>query len=282
MSIVLAISTFLYVNEPVAVMREAATKNSEVVSSAYYSEEIKILEELGDWLKIQTTCDAYEGWVPKNVIHTTANEFIPSAKVSRIAGLLYDRMDTSHGPILRLPFESRLAVQDSSDKRWIKVTMHDQKVGFIQRGELSFNLEPCTRDEMIALSEEFLNLPYIWGGRSSVGYDCSGFTQMLYRQMGVSIPRDSKDQMNDEQFLVVEKPKAGDLIFWGLAEDKIRHVGLSLGGDLFIHATVRENKPWIHKSSLSDPEWDGSGKGDAGYAFRCFRSLKSNRREQHA
>jgi Cell wall-associated hydrolases (invasion-associated proteins) len=67
------------------------------------------------------------------------------------------------------------------------------------------------------LSKRFLELPYTWGGRSSFGYDCSGFVQMLYRQMGIFIPRDAIDQMHWEKFtpIPIEEAQLGDLYFLG-------------------------------------------------------------------
>ncbi len=276
--VVLAVSTFFYVNEPVVAMREQPSAQSEVVSGSYYSEQVKVLEESGDWFKIQTCVDSYEGWVPKKVVYTSARELFknpesPVAKVSRTSALIYHMNDTIYGPILRLPFESQLEVIDSSDKRWITVRTVDGSVGYIQRGEVALDTKICTLSQMLELSELFVNLPYVWGGRSGFGYDCSGFVQMLYRQMGIFLPRDSKDQMNDERFSVVSfnELKPGDLIFWGVAEDKIRHVGLYLGNNEFINATVKGNKPWIHKCSLLDPGWNGDY-----YPYRTFRALRKD------
>ena len=123
---------------------------------------------------------------------------------------------------------------------------------------------------MCSLSLNFLNLPYTWGGRSSFGYDCSGFVQMLYRQMGLYIPRDTKDQISWEKFksIPIEDLSTGDLIFFGIDKDKIRHVGLYLGDQKFIHSTVAENAPYIHISSLRDADWNGPGR----FAYRAART----------
>lgn len=90
--------------------------------------------------------------------------------------------------------------------------------------------------------------------------------------MGISIPRDSKDQMAWAGFAEIsfDQLQPEDLIFFGLAEDKIRHVGLALGENQFIHSTVAENMPYIRISSLSDPEWNGSGR----FVYRSARQLK--------
>jgi cell wall-associated NlpC family hydrolase len=274
---VLTLSSLFYINQPNAVMREKPCDDSEVVSCAYYSEKVDVLEDSGEWFKIQTAIDKYPGWVKKTAVHITEKELFTSqgqrvAKVTRNAAHLYDRKDTTYGAIHTLPFESRLEVLDSSDVRWVKVLGVDGREGYIQHGDVTFDRKSCTKAEMLALSKQFLHIPYTWGGRSSSGYDCSGYTQMLYRQMGVFLPRDSKDQLAHDGFVETTRDKlvAGDLIFWGLAEDKIRHVGMYLGNDEFIHATVRENQPWIRISVLSAPDWNG----EKGHPFRAFRTPK--------
>ncbi len=264
------------INTPSADMREKASSDSKVVSQGYYSEQVRVLEESGDWIRVQTIIDSYEGWIPKDVTTSCKDSPQDSAKVTSVAAHLYHVNDTEYGPRLTLPFESTLEVLDKSHPRWIKVRSVDGQECYIQRGDVTFTNSPKSIQEVLVLSEKFLNRPYTWGGRTSFGYDCSGFTQMLYRQMGHAIPRDSKDQITHTAFIAtsIEELAPGDLIFWGLDEKRIRHVGLYLGNETFIHASARESMPWIRKSKLSDIEWDGSGKGEAGYAYRAFKTLK--------
>lgn len=278
--IFLLTSLFYYINVPVTDMRQEPKQDSEVVSQAYYSESIATLEENADWVKIETQVDKYQGWVKKNVVYQRTDEFLSDpnsvmAKVNRLAAHIYHVQDTIYGPIITLPYESKLEVLDpkqDSSGRWIKVALVDGKEAFVQRGDVTLNPQKINRQDMCELSSKFLGLPYTWGGRSSFGYDCSGFAQMLYRQMNIYIPRDSKDQNRWDGFSVasLDTLQPGDLIFFGLAEDKIRHVGMYLGDDQFIHATVAENAPYIHISKLTDLEWNGSGK----YPYRTFRTIK--------
>ncbi|MBS4168332.1 SH3 domain-containing C40 family peptidase [Parachlamydia sp. AcF125] len=271
---------FYYINSPVIEMREQPNQESEIVSQAYFAEGIKVLEEAHDWIKIETTVDHYKGWIKKGSLCQRQDSFLSNssttfAKVNRCAAHLYSVQDTVYGPILTLPFESKLEVlepKEESNSRWIKVSLVDGREGYIQRGDVAVNPTFVGREQMCNLSLQFLGLPYTWGGRSSFGYDCSGFVQMLYRQMGIYLPRDTKDQINWKGLtaISVEELSPGDLIFFGLAEDKIRHVGLYLGNNQFIHATVAENLPYIRISKLSDPEWNGSGR----FIYRAARKLK--------
>jgi SH3-like domain-containing protein len=278
LSVCLAASLF-YVSSPVADMRERATNESEMVSQAIFSEPVSIIEETDGWAKIKVGVEGYEGWARKETLCQRQTPFPGNgalvAKVDRPAAHVYTKQDTVYGPLLTLPFESKLEVVEptqESNSRWLKVALPDGREGYIQRGDISFRTTPLTRDEMIALSQRFLGLPYTWGGRSSFGYDCSSFIQMLYRQMGIMLPRDSKQQVAWEGFAPVAEEALipGDVIFFGLSEKAIRHSVLYLGNGQFIHATVGENAPYIHISKLADPEWNGSGR----YAYRTARTLK--------
>ena len=275
------VASFLYVIVPVADMREKPTRDSEVVSQVYFSESVQIVEDQGKWVKIKNEIDGYLGWVEKESLYQRKDSYVAGvgktiAKVSRLRVHLYDKQDTVFGPLLTLPFESKLLVLDpedpSSTSRWIKVSLPNGREGFIQRGDVDLHSKLLTKDEMCCLSQKFLELPYTWGGRSSFGYDCSGFVQMLYSQMGVLLPRDAREQIKSPllEEVTLEHLQPGDLIFFGLDAEKIRHVGMYLGKDLFIHSTVAENLPFIRMSQLSAPEWSGSGK----YPYRALRTLR--------
>jgi hypothetical protein len=273
-------NALFYVSEPVTVMREKPTVESSVVSQAYFSEEVSLGQESGEWVEIQTKADGYRGWIKKNSVCTRTTPFPGPddtvVKVHRCAAHLYDRADTEFGPMMTLPFDSRLVLdgkqQAQTQDRWIKVSLPDGRTGYIQRGDVSFSFTPLSTEEMCQFSKRFLDIPYTWGGRSSFGYDCSGFVQMLLRQKGVKIPRDSKDQVAWDGFVPValDHLQPGDVLYWGLDGDKIRHTGMYLGNGEFIHATVAENAPYIRISKISSPEWDGHGR----YKTVVARTLK--------
>jgi len=273
---------FNYISVPVATMREEPKDSAEIASQAYYSELVNVLEENSNWVKIETTVDHCQGWIKAGQLASRATPF-PSAstpqsqilKINRCMAHLYNVQDTVYGPISTLPFDSILEAQaaDQDPKsRWIKVTTVDGQEGYIQRGDISSSHRLLKKDQLPLFSMQFLGLPYTWGGRSSFGYDCSGFVQMLYRQMGAFIPRDSKDQHKYDGFteIAIEKLAPGDLIFFGLDKDKIRHVGMYISDDRFVHATVAENAPYVHISRLSDAEWNGTGR----FTYRAARTLK--------
>ncbi len=259
-----------YVKAPSTFMRKDPKKDSEVVSESYCSEQVSLLKKEKEWAYIETSVDSYQGWVPLEALTPRKEIFVSNAKVCRCAAHLYDREDTTHGPILTLPFDTALEVL-SSQSRFIHVSLVDGQKGYIQKGDITLSSSLKKKEELTHFSLQFLNLPYTWGGRSSFGYDCSGFVQMLYRHIGIRLPRDAKQQISWEGFkeVSIEGLKSGDLLFWGSSANEIRHVGMYLENHRFIHATVAENAPYVRVSYLSDPEWNGLGR----WPYRSARAL---------
>lgn len=258
---------FHTVVSPILEMRKSPQGDTEVVSQALFSEEIKILEEKGEWTKISTTIDNYEGWAKRAGIGSKNAPYLEQENYTllttdRLSAHLYAVPDTVYGPMLTLPFESKLLCPNFIDSRWLSVELPDGSQAFVQSGDVSIGNKQLKMPEIEAFSQRFLGLPYTWGGRSSFGYDCSGFVQMLYRQMGIFLPRDAKDQFLFSELTdcSLSSLNLGDLIFFGFAPDQIRHVGLSLGENRFIHTSaVTENQPYLRISSLNDPAWNGTG-----------------------
>lgn len=255
------LTSFLYIQEPVVNMRQSPSQASKVVSQALFSEKIVIQEKSNDWAYIVTP-DGYLGWVPihsfvarKEPYHTTLN-------TTRLASLLYRSQNTEYEPIKILPYNSKLHILDATDSRWIKIALPTGEECYIQRGDTSYDLGTQwvpSKKNLIQLSHCFLGLPYTWGGRSSFGYDCSGFVQMLYNQIGIPLQRDAKQQILDPRFQItdLEHIEPGDLIFFGQSKQKITHVGMYLDSGQFIHATAAENQPWIRISKTTDLAWGG-------------------------
>lgn len=256
---------FYYVRLPVADMRELPDPTSKVVSQALLGEEIQLKELRAEWALIATT-DAYLGWVKKEALIARDTPFSATLEPARLSAHIYSLADTEYGPIATLPQGAKLQVIDASDPRWIHVELPDKRAAFIQKGDVEGG-----QDDLVSFSKRFLGLPYTWGGRSSFGYDCSGFVQMVYGRFGLKLPRDARQQILDSQGKEVpfEELALGDLIFWGKSGSIIQHVGMYLQEGEFIHTSSKENKPFLRISQLNDLVWSGSS--ESVYPFRAAR-----------
>jgi len=165
---------------------------------------------------------------------------------------------TRHAPLLTIPFESRLEViaEPADTPLWLEVRLPDDRPGWIQSGDTTFDAKPLTVPEMLALSKRFLGLPYTWGGTSSFGYDCSGFTQMLCRRRGIHMPRDAQPQADWSGMMPVERKELapGDLLYFGSSAKKITHTGIYLGDGKFINATTYQT-PMVRIDELNEDHW---------------------------
>ncbi len=253
-------------------MHSSATGTSDVVSQAVLGENVKLLEKERnadgeDWYRVETP-DTYTGWVLASSLRFLGRAEPPYASAGRVfvvSGLLanvYAEPDvTAHKPVKVAPIGAVLEVVGEKDDRWLEARLPCGARGFIQRGDGDLAAAPWAWprvpvEDTIALAKRFLGLPYLWGGTSPLGVDCSGFVQLVYKMSGVAILRDAGIQMTDSGLLEVAKgeERAGDLVFFGGAVDRIGHVGMMIDGDLFINATTYQ-KPVVRIDSLSEERW---------------------------
>jgi cell wall-associated NlpC family hydrolase len=124
----------------------------------------------------------------------------------------------------------------------------------LSSGEAAATRPRASAEQVIATAKRFLGLPYLWGGTTPLGVDCSGFVQLVYRLNGVSLLRDADLQYTQPGLAPVsqEELQAGDLLFFGTSS--ITHVGMYIGGGEFINATTH-GQPIVQISRLDEPHW---------------------------
>ncbi len=250
---------------PVANMYSAASEDSDVVSQAIYGSNLALMEEIPGWAKVRTQ-DQYSGWVALDKVRWLAAsevEYAASGKVAQVNSLLanlYRETDvTVHQPLLTVPFETRLEViaeGKGDNSGWLQVRLPDRRSAWIQAGDVDLQPRELTIEQSITLGRRFLGLTYTWGGRSSLGYDCSGFTQMLVRSRGIIMPRDADLQAAWTGAVAINRKRlrAGDLLFFGDSADHITHTGMFIGHGRFIHDTTYGH-PGVQISRLDDQPW---------------------------
>jgi hypothetical protein len=251
------------VARPVVNMYRNATDASDVVSQALYGTGVLMRQSSQGWFQI-LTADGYTGWVAAaDLKMLDGATYAPKGNAVRVAALsanVYREPDvTAHAPLLELPWEARLEpapVPAKISERWLEVRLVDGQMGWVQRGDISDDFLPISIGEMLQLSHRFIGTTYTWGGVSSFGFDCSGFTQMLERQRGFEMPRDADVQASWNGVIAVERKnlEPGDLLFFGSSPAKITHTGMYLGNGEFIHDTTHDH-PGVQISRLDDMPW---------------------------
>lgn len=253
----------LVIARAVANMYRHPTDNSDVVSQAIYGTGVTELANQSGWYDIRTA-DNYTGWVAADEVKAVhGTDYARPGNALRVAELsanIYRDPDvTKRAPVLRLPWEARLEVapdQTSKTGRWIHVVLVDGTTAWVQRGDVSTDFAPLTIPQMIDLAHRFLGITYTWGGVSSFGFDCSGFTQMLERQRGIEMPRDADLQAAWSGVVPVQRTdlQPGDLLYFGSSPAKITHTGMYIGNGEFIHDTTHDH-PGVQISHLDDQPW---------------------------
>jgi len=249
---------------PVANMYSGPSEKTDVVSQAIYGNNVVLLTSRGEWSRIQTS-DQYKGWTPSRYLRIvqSGDGYATSGRIVLVDSLfanVYREPDvTRHKPVIMIPFESRLEVIDEGtgeNEGWLQVNLPTKEAAWIQSGDVTSQGKTLTIAESIELAKRFLGLPYLWGGRSSFGYDCSGFTQMLVRLRGANMPRDADKQAAWKGVVAVERKdlQAGDLVFFGSNAKDITHTGMYIGDGQFIHDSTHGH-PTVQIGRLDDPPW---------------------------
>jgi cell wall-associated NlpC family hydrolase len=257
---------------PVANMYSSPTEKTDVVSQAIYGSNVKLLQARGEWSRIETP-DHYRGWTPSRYLRIilTGNGYAtagPSVQVESLFANVYSEPDvTKHKPVVTIPFESKLEVvpddpkgvrngKRESHEGWLHVRLAGQTMAWIQAGDVVADPKPLTISESIELAKRFLGIPYLWGGRSSYGFDCSGFTQMLVRARGFNMPRDADKQAAWSGMVRVERKdlQPGDLLFFGESAKEITHTGMYIGDGQFIQAVTNDH-PVVQIGRLDGEPW---------------------------
>ena len=216
---------------PLLPIRKSDAEQAEMVSQLLFGEEVIILKKNKKWSKIKLFYDNYEGWVDNKGIQ-----------------LIEKQRDTS--PII-------------VNELWHSVTLENNRQLLIPAGaELENNTpaqinnpEETLETKILNTAKLFLGIPYLWGGRSTFGIDCSGFIQTVFKINGIALPRDAKDQVeHGKNIEFMDNIKPCDLVFFGDPEGNITHVGMAIGDGKIIHASGMVQIDLINHQGIFNPE----------------------------
>ncbi len=209
-------------------LRKENSHRSEMVSQLLYGECYKLIDGKKNWVKIRLEWDGYEGWIYHNQIFKISMENYEKVTTSNL------HVSTDLVNYITTKANFLFPVLIGSDLRALDTLEH--------QFEGEFHLPQKIKKELTTTAYLFLNAPYLWGGKTLLGIDCSGFTQMVYKINGIKLNRDAYQQALQGQTLsFIEESESGDLAFFDDAEGNIKHVGLLLENHHIIHAcgTVR-------------------------------------------
>ncbi len=243
------------INVPAANMHKKPAIDASVISQAIYGMSVDVVKQEKGWTMIGTH-DYYSGWVKNSdLVFKSWPKKKQAVEANNLFTAIYQEPDMNmHAPII-IPYSAKLPLIKIMDVKWVEVMLPDGGSGYMRRGDVSIDPKPMTMRQMLKLSRKFVGLSYIWGGNSTFGFDCSGFVQQLYKQMGIILPRDTGLLVKWPGFIKVTKAelRPGDVMLFGY-NNVISHAGMYLGGGYFVNSTSFKDST-VKISKLSKPHW---------------------------
>ena len=210
-------------NLSIVPLRAEAADSSELVTQVLYGEVFKVLESRKKWSRIRLAFDSYEAWIDNKQFLFIEEENYKdiSRQTPIVCEDLVDMVSTKDNQMLSIVMGSSL--------NGLAILNHDFEGSSV---EAKF-----AKDNLINTALLYLNTPYLWGGKTPFGIDCSGFTQMVYKLNGYRLKRDASQQVEQGEALsFIEESEPGDLAFFDNAEGDITHVGIIMKDNYIIHA----------------------------------------------
>jgi hypothetical protein len=234
---------------PVIPLRKEPNDRSEMLTQILFGEAVRIYEKSPKWYSVETDLDAYTGWAGSSQL-----ELLEEAEYSRTKQLpvyltsgLFSVVEEEIFGVLHLPTGSCLPGLRNN-----QITIANRIFRFSGEARI-FKKHPI--DEILKTAFQFMNAPYLWGGRTIFGIDCSGFTQAVFRLNGINLPRDARQQSaRGEPVSLLSEALPGDLAFFDNSEGDIIHVGIVLDTQSILHASGKVRKDTLDHHGIFDQQ----------------------------
>lgn len=245
-------NTYGVVRISVAQLRRNPDIIYEIVDQAMMGTEVRVLKlEDKFWAYCQLD-DEYIGWMTLSSLKIGDKNFIKTWRdreklvVTANYGQIWEKPTTKSIRSVSDVVKGNILINRGLKKKWYQVELPDSRVGYIQSNfvtkeeDFRESLKSKSADDLLNTAYQFIGMPYLWGGRSTKGFDCSGFTQTVYKLNGIALPRDANMQVQSGVEVTIDDSlknlTPGDLLFFGKDIDHIFHVGIYIGDDQFIHS----------------------------------------------
>mgnify|MGYP001337073115 CR=1 FL=1 len=238
----------------IAPVHKEATFTSEMVTQCLMWEFVDIINKVNNWYNVKTD-DGYIGWI----YHNFLNEYIAVSDNSIILhnriNYIYNNVSKDSKVISVLSFGTIVPIIKKTSK-YYQIEFLNGEAGYIPEQDV---LPENTRSKIIELAKNLEGVPYLWGGKTSFGYDCSGFVQMVFKVAGIKLERDASCQIKNNALKQIDfiESKPGDLIFF-MDDSKIVHVGIIIGDGFIIHSYGKITIDSIIKESSRYNQFIGS------------------------
>jgi hypothetical protein len=212
--------------------RAEASDKSEMVTQLLFGDVFSILEDSNKFIRIKLHYDNYACWIcKKQYLSINKDEFLIISNSAYYCTT--DLVQVISYKNNFLPILQGSSLPNYNDQKFI---IKNHKINF--QGNVSSPNKIGTKNQIVEDALMYLNAPYLWGGRSPFGIDCSGFTQVVYKINNIIIPRDAYQQAElGKGYSFIEEAEAGDIAFFDNDEGKINHVGILIGRNKIIHAS---------------------------------------------
>jgi len=233
-------------------VRKEPSERSEMISQILFGERFMIRELFVGWCHVTLEYDGYEGWVDQKMISPVAERTFrkidrsPSAVCTDILNLV---------PVTA---ERNIMIVAGSSLPCWRPYKHEFSINrevYKMEGKFRYHQPKDLRRFIIQHALMFFNAPYLWGGRSPFGIDCSGFSQIIYKMAGIKLPRDASEQVHlGTAFSFMEESRPGDLAFFDNEEGHIVHVGILWEKNKIIHASGKVRIDNVDQFGIFNPD----------------------------
>ncbi|MEM6263034.1 MAG: NlpC/P60 family protein [Bacteroidota bacterium] len=228
---------YYFCQEAFIPLRQSPSEAAEMVSQLLFGEFALFLKEKGSWWQVQNLTDQYEGWVNAESLLGIEEETFESIVGYRYLFTANGSLIKPDGTYLRLPLGARLPLTPDP-KRYFQLTLGEHS--WILGPEVVENHRFAGPEAIIEVARMFLNVPYLWGGRTSFGIDCSGLTQTVFHMCGLKLPRDTSLQIQEGTEVDFDEKQPGDLAYFSKPnQGRVSHVAIIAPEEKVIHASGR-------------------------------------------